>query len=850
MFGRIGGLHLFLGLQLLVALWVSLPAGRSAEAPIHFNRQVLPILSDACFHCHGPDSATRHADLRLDEREGLFRSKNGVSVVVPGSVEESDLYQRLISPHEDEIMPPPESVRRLKADEIAILKKWIEQGAPWSSHWAFTPPVRPEVPVSPSGALQARERTPIDAFVFARLAEQGLAPSPEAGRAELLRRVALDLTGVPPTPEEVDAFLADPSPDAYERQVDRLLASPRYGQRWAWDWLDLARYADTNGFQGDPERTMWPWRDWVVDALNANMPYDQFSIEQLAGDLLPDATVGQRIASGFNRNTMFNGEGGRIPEETRVENVFDRVETTGTVWMGLTFSCARCHDHKFDPIKHTDYFSMYDIFNQMSETGAPPNGRPGQVPPLLELPTPAEALAVQVARERVAVIAKDVEERERALFPRAADAPLAAAPSAQALPGKLPQNFAAVAPSERSVSALNEAIAHFKGASQPEYVGALERLVQAARERDDALRQVTRVMIMDEIENRRETVVLTRGNYEARTTTRVEGAVPEVFRSTSTPAGRMNRLDLARWLVSAENPLGARTAVNRAWQAFFGVGFVKTAEDFGVQSEAPSHPELLDWLSTEYVRSGWDTKALHRLIVTSSVYRQSSRVAPALLEKDPENRLLARGTRHRLPSWMLRDQALAAAGLLVERSGGPGVLPYQPAGIWEEATFGVKKYVQGRGEDLYRRSLYVFWRRIVGPTSFFDSGTRQVCTVKVARTNTPMHALVTLNDPAFVEAARVLAQRVLVESARDDASRIDRIYRLALARSVRADELRILGARLATLRTQYGADSAAARLLASSGEAPRPSELDPIEHAAWTALCALVLNLDETLCKE
>jgi hypothetical protein len=667
---------------------------------------------------------------------------------------------------------------------------------------------------------------------------------------ELLRRVSLDLTGVPPAPEEVEAFLADAAPDAYERQVDRLLASPRYGQRWAWDWLDLARYADTNGFQGDPERTMWPWRDWVVNALNDNVPYDRFSIEQLAGDLLPEATVEQRIASGFHRNTMFNGEGGRIPEETRVENVFDRVETTGTVWMGLTFSCARCHDHKFDPIKHTDYFSLYDIFNQMSEIGAPPGGRTGQVPPLLDLPTPAEALAVQGARERIAVIGKDVEERERAVFPRAADAPLASAPSAQALPGKLPQNFAAVAPAERSVGALNEAIAHFKGAGQPEYVGALERLVQAARERDDAVRQVTRVMIMDEIENRRETVVLARGNYEARTTTRVEGAIPEVFRSASTPADRMNRLDLARWLVSAENPLGARTAVNRAWQAFFGVGFVKTAEDFGVQSEAPSHPELLDWLSTEYVRSGWDTKALHRLIVTSSAYRQSSRVAPTLLEKDPDNRLLARGSRHRLPSWMLRDQALAAAGLLVDRSDGPGVLPYQPAGIWEEATFGTKKYVQGKGEDLYRRSLYVFWRRIVGPTSFFDSGARQVCTVKVGRTNTPMHALVTLNDPAFVEAARVLAQRVLEGTADDDASRIDRIYRLALARPARADELRILGARMATLRAQYGADPAAARLLASSGEAPRPAELDPIEHAAWTALCSLVLNLDETLCKE
>lgn len=848
--GRFRGHRFILGAGLITALLVPGSHVRAAEGPIHFNRQVLPILSDACFHCHGPDAATRKADLRLDQKDGLFRTKDGISVVVPGALEDSDLYQRLVSPHDDEVMPPPESARQLKPQEIAILKAWIEQGAPWSSHWAFSPPVRSEVPVPVDPTLASRVRTPIDAFVFARLASEHLTPSPEASRTELLRRVSLDLNGVPPTPEEIDGFLADASPDAYERQVDRLLASPRYGQRWAWDWLDIARYADTNGFQGDPERTMWPWRDWVVDALNANLPYDQFSIEQLAGDLLPAATVSQRIASGFHRNTMFNGEGGRIPEETRVENVFDRVETTGTVWMGLTFSCARCHDHKFDPIKQTDYFALYDIFNQMSETGVQPNGRPGQVPPLLELPTPAEALAVAGARERMAVIAKEVEEVERTVFTRPADAPTSASAIAQGLPGKLSQTFAAVAPVDRSFVAINEAIGHFKGQGVPAYLAALERLAKAARERDDALRQVTRVMIMDEIPQPRETVVLARGNYEARTNTRVEGAIPEVFRSSALPANRLNRLDLARWLVSAGNPLGARTAVNRAWQAFFGVGFIKTAEDFGVQSEPPSHPELLDWLATEYVRTGWDTKALHRLIVTSAVYRQSSRVSPSLLEKDPENRLLARGARYRLPSWMLRDQALAAAGLLVDHTGGPGVLPYQPAGIWEEATFGVKKYVQSKGDDLYRRSLYVFWRRIVGPTSFFDSGARQVCTVKVARTNTPMHALVTLNDPAFVEAARVLAQRVLQTAPNDDPARLDRIYRLALARPARPDELRILGARLATLRSQYGTDVAGARLLASTGEAARPADLDPVEHAAWTAVCALVLNLDETLCKE
>ncbi len=555
---------------------------------------------------------------------------------------------------------------------------------------------------------------------------------------------------------------------------------------------------------------------------------------------------------------MFNGEGGRIAEETRVENVFDRVETTATVWLGATFNCTRCHDHKFDPFKQTDYFAFYDIFNQMSETGSP-NGSPraGQLLPILDISTDAERDAVKTSQERLDAIGKEIEVFEIKKFPRPEGKPVSESPDAIKLPGNLFATHARPAPAKRAVVGLLEAIPYFRDtAPDPAYAALLQTLLDAVRTRDAAAASISKVMIMDQLEKPRDTFVLNKGNYEAVTDVRVLGHVPEIFQpavplssaESPAPPARMNRLDLARWLVSPANPLAARTAVNRAWQAFFGTGFVKTAEDFGVQSERPSHPELLDWLSTEFVASGWNVKALHRLIVTSSTYQQSSRITPAAHEHDPENRLLARGPRYRLPSWMLRDQALTAAGLLVEQPGGPSIKPYQPRGIWEEATFGQKTYVQDHGDALYRRSLYVFWRRIVGPTTFFDAGARQVCTVKMARTNTPMHALVTLNDPAYVEAARVMAQRVIA-SAPSDSARITNAFRFATAHDPAKAEAKILTARLAKLRAEFTADPAAAAELSATGEAPRPTTIPPVEHAAWTTICLLLLNLDETLSK-
>jgi len=826
----------------------------AAPASVDFSRDILPILSDACFACHGPDEGSRKAKLRLDSREGaLAAGKSGELAVVPGNTAMSELVRRILSKDEDEVMPPVKSLRQLTPAQRDLLKRWVEQGAKWGKHWAYEVPVRPEVPrVTRHSSLI---KNPIDNFILARLAKEGLKPSLEAAKETLIRRATLDLTGVPPTPEEVDAFLADKSPNAYEKVVDRLLASPRYGERMAWDWLDAARYADSNGFQGDPERTMWPWRDWVVNAFNANQPYDEFTIWQLAGDLLPqDPKAKNRdpiLASGFNRNNMHNGEGGRIAEETRVENVFDRVETTATIWMGATFTCCRCHDHKYDPFTQRDYFGLYDIYNQMSETG---QGRGGQAAPVIDMSTPAEEERVKKATQAFNAAVKEVEAFELKKFPRAEGKPLIES-AASELPGNLPATLARTLPQRRGVDALLEAIGYFEtDGKDADYVKVLKKLLAAVRTRDSAQNNITKVMIMDQLAKPRDTFILSKGAYDKPTTNQILAAMPaSLISKPQTPDSkaqtRATRLDLARWLVSPENPLTARVTVNRFWQSFFGTGLVKTAEDFGVQGEKPSHPELLDWLATEFVRSGWNVKALNKLIVMSAAYRQSSKVTPALVERDPENRLLARGPRYRMPSWMLRDVALAASGLLVDQRGGPSVKPYQPEGIWEEATFGKKTYKQDHGDALYRRSLYVFWRRIVGPTMFFDSAARQVCEVKQKRTNTPLHALSTLNDITYVEAARALAERVML-AAPAAAARLEYTFRLVLARPPSAAETKILLTRLDALQQQFTADATAAQKLLTVGESKRNEQLVPAEHAAWTGLCQLVLNLDEAISKE
>jgi len=831
---------------------------------VDFSRDIRPILSNTCFHCHGPDANTREADLRLDQREGLFSSPSGVAIVTPGKPEASELLRRITANDPDEHMPPAESNLSLSADEIAKIRQWIEEGASYKQHWAFEAPLAKAPPViDPAVALLLKNqpklkpqadrlaawpRNPIDHFVLSRLATEGMAPAEAADKLRLLRRVTLDLTGLPPTIEQIEAFHADQSPGAYERVVDRLLASQHYGERMAWNWLDAARYADSNGFQGDPERTMWPWRDWVVDAMNNNMPFDQFTIEQLAGDLLPEATVPQRIATGFNRNHMHNGEGGRIAEETRIENVIDRAEATATVWLGMTLTCCRCHDHKFDPLSQQEYYEFFAFFNNTSENGS---GRGGQLAPAIDAPTTEQSARLKKLQQQASQSAGEATEQEKAFPPfvgvEAEEPP--EPPPAEGYKGPLvPQAIVAILakkPGARSSAEIKQLADHFRPSSAA-YAQILMRQKQAIDEIARIKKSIPRVMIMDDLPKPRDTFMLTRGAYD-KPGEKVTAGVPTVFPPLSAES-TANRLVLANWLVDPAHPLTARVTVNRYWQTFFGVGLVKTSEDFGVQGERPSHPDLLDYLATDFIASGWDVKAMHKQIVMSATYRQSARTTPEQSEADPENRLLGRGPRFRMPSWMIRDHALAASGLLVEELGGPSVKPYQPGGVWAEATFGRKKYVQDHGDALYRRSLYTFWRRIVGPAMFFDAAKRQTCSVNVSRTNTPLHALAVLNDITYVEAARTLAQRVLQEKETTE-HRLAMAFQLAVSRSPTKAETAILTQRYNALHQQYQEAPAEAAKLLGVGESKRDETLDPIDHAAYLGVCMLLFNLDEALNK-
>jgi hypothetical protein len=808
----------------------ALPYSSLAAGKVDFARDVLPILSNHCFQCHGPDEKARKADLRLDRKDEALR--NDSPVIVPGKGTDSEVFKRLVAEDEGERMPPPKVNKKLTPQQIDTLKQWIDQGAEWGRHWAFAPPVRPAIPNRKNPAVN-----PIDAFVLARLEREGLPPSPEADRERLIRRVTLDLTGVPPSLEEVDAFLKDASPRAYETVVNRLLASPRFGERMAWDWLDAARYADSNGYQGDGERTMWPWRDWVVRAYNDNLPFDQFTVWQLAGDLLQRPTRDQTLATAFNRNHMINGEGGRIAEENRIEYVFDQTETTGTVWLGLTVGCARCHDHKFDPILQKDYYSLFAYFNQTPVNGG---GGSGQTPPLLDFASPEQEKRKKDAQAAYDEIVKRAVPVEKQLRDAAATKDRDGN-YASTLPALI-ESALRKGPNDRADQNYDELTKHFKD-SEPEYVKLLGAMRKARQVRDAANAAVPKVMVMGDQQQVRETFVLSRGAYdkrEGKVTPSTPGSLPALPRDA--PA---NRLALAEWIISKDNPLTARVAVNRLWQQFFGTGLVKSSEDFGVQGERPSHPELLDWLAVEF-REHWDTKQIIRLIVTSAAYRQSAKVTPQLLERDPDNRLLARGARHRLPSWMIRDQALFAGDLLTPTFGGTPVKTYQPPGIWEEATFGNKRYQQDKGEALYRRSLYVFWRRIVGPTMFFDAANRQTCSVKTVTTNTPLHALVTLNETTYVEAARSLAQRAM-EKTDKDTDRLAFAFRRATSRTPTEAETKLLTAALEKQRKLFAADKEAALKLLKVGESPRNEKLDAVEHASLAAVCLMMLNLDETL---
>lgn len=1015
----------------------------AADEQVNYTRDVRPILADLCYTCHGPDENARATDLRLDQQESAFSDLGGYRAIVPGDTDVSDLIHRITSDDPDIRMPPVDEQRQLKPEQIDTLVRWIAQGAEWEEHWSLVPPERPPLPDLSNRDWRINE---IDDFVLARLEQEGLTPSPTADKPTLLRRVTLDLTGLPPTLEELDAFLADDSPQAWDTVVDRLLNSHRFGEHWATGWLDAARYADSNGYQGERTRTVWPWRDWVIRAFNNNMPFDRFTIDQIAGDLLPDPTREQLIATGFNRNHMLNGEGGRIAEESRVNYVIDRVNTTSATWLGITMTCCQCHDHKYDPFTQTDFYRLYAYFNSIDENGAVDAG--GNANPVLAVPTPtqesresdlSEQLATLQDRMRplttadrrsdwetefkahladpertsywtplvptefssmngqtlellddgalfvsgenpdqdnyslvcetdldqvtglrldvlhhesftngglarsdsgnfvltdveISVVSRDGETTAVVIASAAADFEQGVHTVTNAFddnpasgwavykPGDMQHDRAAVfvfaepipaGPTTRINITLkhesphrNHNIGQFRislstqpepqldGSTDPpaevlaalnaapgertpeqnqdldEYywvtdteIISLQREIDAARESLNRHRNsYVKTMVMRDRAESRKTHRLIRGVWNNPDTSELLGpGVPAVLPALGEDAPG-NRLALARWLVSPENPLTARVTVNRFWQQFFGVGLVKTSEDFGTQGELPSHPQLLDWLAVQFIRGDasrtanaagpWNIKQQLRLIVTSATYRQSSVTTPGLVGRDPGNRLLARSPRFRMTSQMLRDQALFLSGLLVEQQGGPPVRPYQPEGVWLDLTLGKIRYEQDHGDALYRRSIYTFWRRSVAPTMLFDVPARQVCVVKQSRTNTPLHALTLMNETTFVESARKLAERVTLTESDTASARLSTAFRMATCRQPTEQELAALLALLDATRARFEAYPDQAAELLAVGESEVDDSIAPSELAAWASVMSVILNLDETLTKE
>jgi len=1019
---------------------------------IRFNRDVRPIFSAHCYHCHGPDESHLEADLRLDKLDGIQSTFEGGL--------KSDGWLRIISDDADEKMPPPDAHKELKPEQIAVLRKWIDSGSKWEGHWSFVTPSKESLP-----EYQASDwiRNPIDGYVLEELQRHGLSPSSEADKERLLRRVTFDLTGLPPTIAEMDAFLADDSPGAYEKVVDRLLASPQYGERMTVNWMDAARYGDTSVFHADGPRDMWPWRDWVINAYNSNKPFDEFTIEQLAGDLLPDATTEQKVATGFLRNNATTDEGGAIAEEYRVEYAIDRVKTTSMIWLGLSVECAQCHNHKYDPITQEEYYQFFAYFNQAADPGM--QSRNGNQTPVVDIYDDENIKQADALKESVAAVRQQLTEHEKSVeeplkkwietarveaaedksihvpedqsvyFPlnetkgrevanSIADSPKGSlkGPEKWSTEGKFAGAFQCdganfidcgqVADFERTQSfsygcwvkpdgagngvpigkmndgnafrgfdlyiaggsvqphiinswpgnaikvrtknkvkpnEWNHVFVTYDGSSKasgvtvyingvaeewdieqdglsasirskvPLYLGrrnpgsAFKGLIDDVRiysrllsdvevsalaEKDaitpilvkadgdwtDAEQAIIRkhylttqddlwlsmtkkiadeegkiaaltkpvvnVMIMNDVPKMRATYVLNRGNYDSPIKEKeLQPGVPSAL--PPLPEGaEANRLGLAKWLVSGEHPLTARVTVNRYWTMLFGTGIVSSVEDFGSQGEWPTHPDLLDWLAVDFVNHGWDVKRTLKQMVMSATYRQTSRTSIDRLEADPENRLLTRGPRFRLQAEFIRDNALSVSGLLVPEVGGPGVKPYQPPGLWNEVSLsGNVRFVQDKGDKLYRRSMYIYWKRsspAPGMTTF-DCPTRESSVLQRSRTNTPLQALVTMNDTQYIEASRMLAERAMKEGGTTLDEQLTYAYRLATGTKPSARVLSVLKSAVEEEQATFAVDLERATKLLSVGEAKRDEALDASKHAAMTIVCSLILNLDETL---
>lgn len=831
-------------LSLTIAIALAAHRGVASE-PVDYRREIQPILAKHCYECHGPEK--QKSGLRLDTVAAAKEGGYNGAAVVPGKSGESLLIAAVTGA--GDVTKMPEDRPPLAAEEIDRLKDWIDQGATAPAddtpadekpaaaksaagkHWAFQPLGRPAVP-----AVSRPEwpRNPIDAFILARLDADQLAPSPEADHATLIRRLSLDLTGLLPSPAEVEAFLADSRPDAYERLVERLLDSPRYGEKWARHWLDQARYADSNGYTIDSGRSIWKYRDWVIEALNRDLPFDQFAIEQLAGDMLPGATPEQIIATGFHRNTLRNEEGGTDAEQFRIESVADRVNTTASVFLGLTIGCARCHDHKYDPISQRDYYRFFALHNNADE-------------PALPVPT------MQQAREEPALVA-DIAQVEKRLAEVESNSGTRqqdwerklTQESLGALPGPVRQALA-VEPGQRSDEQKKLIAEEFRKVD-PELVPLLTPLNELKERKKQLAARVTTTLVMQERATPRETYIHVRGDF-LRHGAKVQPGVPAVLCSVNGGRPVATRLDLARWLVAPHNPLTPRVTVNRIWQQYFGQGLVETDNDFGTQGSPPSHPELLDWLAGQLVERAWSVKAIHRLIVTSASYRQGSAHRADVAQRDPANRLLARMPRLRLDAETIRDVAISAGGLLSGELGGPGVYPPQPEGIYR-FTQQAKFWKESTGDDRFRRGLYVFfWRSSPYPflMTFDAPDANTVCTRRV-RSNTPLQALTLANDRVFMEAAQALAARVLREAPSPaDAERIRHLFRLCFARDPSPGEAARMGELLANQRQAFTSATAEAEKAAGGFH---PAEVAPIEAAAWTVLARVAINLDEFITRE
>ena len=1018
------------------ALLIVFPVTSFAADEIDFNRDIRPILSDKCYACHGPDEAHREGGFRLDRKDSaLGEADSGEKVIVPGKPDASELIIRITTDDEDLVMPPADGTKHLSEDEIDLLKRWVASGADWQEHWAF---IAPQKPASPKVSRPDWVRNPIDAFILKRLDADGLKPSKEATREALIRRVSFDLTGLPPSPEDVVAFVKDESPNAYEKVVDRLLRSQHYGEHMARFWLDAARYGDTHGLHLDNYREIWLYRDWVIDAFNQNLPFDQFAVRQLAGDLLETPSEDDLIATGFNRCHVTTSEGGSIAEEVYVRNVVDRVVTTGTVFMGMTFDCTRCHNHKYDPFTMNEFYGMFAFFNSID--GPPLDGNKKDHAPVLKVMTDQQKSRVTELEAKLAStraeIAKQLAQFKYTEPEKPTEVKLPepkefvwiddAVPEGANAQGNTPWQFVdnpkpvsgkkvstrtatglsqhffdrakkplrigegdkffcyvwldeknppkeimlqwndgswdhraywggnhidwgkADSPSRRHFGDLPKvgewvrlevpadqvglkpgsqvngwAFTQFDGMvswdkagivtlsdQKPTYDSLLvwerdqkaanggtlpadikaiallegdkrneaqqkqlldyfvENVLESTRKTFDPLhaaiadaeKQITdtknsapTTLIFREKKEPKPSYLLTRGEYDQKGD-QVERRVPGIL--PALPEGApMNRLGFAKWLVDRSHPLTARVTVNRLWQQVFGTGIVKTAEDFGSQGEPPSHPQLLDWLAVQYQDDGWDTKQFMKRIVMSATYRQASDVTPELVEVDPTNRLLARGPRFRLDAEMLRDQALTVSGLLNTKVGGPSVKPPQPDGLWFAVGYSgsnTVRFVADKGTDkVHRRTLYTFLKRtaVAPQMSTFDAPSREACTVRRERTNTPLQALLLLNDPQFIECARALAQRSISEGGETVESRASRMLSLATSRQPVDDEISVMVSVFNDLKKSYTEDTDAAAKLLAIGEAAKPDGIDQAELAAWTIVANLVLNLDEVLTK-